>query len=411
MSADTGPFDVVLWGATGFTGKLVAEHLLARHGVDGELRWAIGGRNQSKLEELRSDLGPAAANVPIVLGDATDPGSLRSLVANAKVVCTTVGPYARYGNELVAACVETGTDYCDLTGEVQWMRRMVDEHHDAAAASGARIVHAAGFDCIPTDLGTWFTQQRMIEQTGSPSPHISIRIAGAWGGVSGGTFASAIDLLAELGSGDADHVFDDPYALNPPGLRHGADGPDPARPTQDADGHWTAPWLMAIVDLRIIRRSHALLAQPWGEDFRVDERLRLPRGPAGLALATSVAAGMAAAKAGGGIGPVRKLAERFGPDPGQGPSPRTQERGFFDIRFHAHDTDGNVVLRTRVEGDRDPGYGSTAKMLGEAAACLALDELDSGGGILTPAAAMGGALVDRLHEHAGVTFTLDEPAD
>lgn len=405
MSGDSGAdLDVVLWGATGFTGRLVAGHLLDRHGVDGGLRWAIGGRNEAKLEALRSKLG---ADVPIIIGDAADPASLRAMVKRTKVVCTTVGPYAVHGSELVAACVETGTDYCDLTGEVPWIRRMIDEHHAAAADTGARIVHCCGFDCIPTDLGTWFTQQQMVELHGAPSPHVSIRVAGMRAGVSGGTLASMTGLLAEAADENVRAVLDDPYGLNPDEARAGPDEDDPAVPTRDGDGHWTAPWLMSLVDTRVVRRSHALLGHPWGEDFRLDERLRLGHGPVGLAAASAVAAGIATVMGGGQLGAVRKLTEKLMPSSGSGPSEKTRERGWFDIRFHARDAGGDVVLRTRVKGDRDPGYGSTAKMLGEAAACMALDDLDAGGGVLTPASAMGGALVERLNHHAGVTFAVD----
>ena len=398
--------DVVLWGATGFTGRLVADHLVARHGVDDGLRWAIGGRNEVKLEALRDELG---ADVPIVLGDAADPDSLRAMAEATRVVCTTVGPYARHGSELVAACVETGTDCCDLTGEIQWIRRMIDQHHQRAAATGARIVHCCGFDCIPTDLGTWFTQQQMIERHGTPSPHVSIRVAGGFGGVSGGTLASMMALLGEASHDDAVRaLLEDPYALNPDGERHGGDGPDPKAATRDDDGNWTSPWLMTIVDGPVVRRSHALLGRPWGEDFRLDERLRIGRGPTARLGATLVATAMTVGRRGGSIGLVRRAMGSFTPKPGSGPSPRVQQMGFFDIRFHARDAGGEVVLRTRVKGDRDPGYGSTAKMLGEAAACLALDDLDVGGGVLTPAAAMGEALVERLNRHAGVTFSVDE---
>ncbi len=407
-------FDVVLWGATGFTGRLAAAHLFARYGTGGDVRWALGGRNREKLEQLRSELtshGSTAEALPIIVGDAGDAASMSALAARTRVLCTTVGPYAKYGSKLVAACATGGTHYCDLTGEVQWMRRMIDTHQSDAEASGARIVHTCGFDSIPSDLGVLFLQQAMQARHGVPCRRIAYRAAGFSGGFSGGTAASLLNMFEEAADDPGiRRILGDPYALNPEGRRSGPDGPDRASPFYDEDfASWTAPFIMAGINTRVVRRSNALMKDAYGADFRYDEATLMGPGIGGWVKAAAFTAALGGTLAAAAIGPLRGLLARALPDPGEGPTPEQQEKGYFDILLYGeHPSDRGKSLRARVTGDRDPGYGSTAKMLGESAVCLAKDELDVGGGFWTPASAMGSALIERLRARAGLTFDILE---
>jgi len=399
-------FDIVLWGATGFTGQLVAETLLARHGAASGPRWALGGRNEARLRALRDRLG--AGSLPIVLGDGNDPGSMAAVAARTRVVCTTAGPYARIGSALIGACAKGGTHYCDLTGELPWIHRMIAAHQEDAAQSGARIVPSCGFDSIPSDLGVWFMQREMRARRGGPGPRVKCGVAGFSGGASGGTIASMIAMLDEA-SRDASirRVLADPDALTPPGApRNGAR--DALGAAFDDDfGQWTAPFVMAALDTRVVRRSAGLLPSHYGADFRYEESMLVGDGPAaawkahGLALGTGLAMGAMT------LGPLRRFVEGRLPAPGEGPSEEARENGYWDLRFWAEAPAGaGGPLRGRVQGDRDPGYGSTSKMLVESAVCLAGDDLDSAPGFLTPAAAMGDALLERLQKHAGVSFEI-----
>ena len=407
-------FDVVVWGATGFTGRLVAAYLLETYGEGSELRWALGGRSRSKLEALQQELtqetGRSAADLPLVLADSDDEASVDALARRARVVCTTVGPYAKYGSKLVAACTGLGTHYCDLTGEVQWMRRMIDAHQKQAEASGARIVHTCGFDSIPSDLGVFFLQREMQRRHGVPCARIKSRVKAFKGAFSGGTVASLLNVLVEAGSDpEVRRVMADPYGLNPEGLRRGPDGPDRTTPAYDEDfSAWTAPFVMAGINHKVVRRSNALLDHAYGAEFRYDEAMLMGDGPTGWLKAAGLTAGLGAAMGAGAIGPLRSLLERFLPAPGEGPSKQEREAGFFDIRLYGeHPEDQGKSLRGRVTGDRDPGYGSTSKMLGESAVCLARDELSVGGGFWTPASAMGEPLLERLQAKAGLGFSIE----
>jgi len=407
--------DIVLWGASGFTGRLVAAHLLRRCGVGDDLRWALGGRSEARLASVREEIGRetglAAGELPLVVGDALDAGSMDGLARRARVVCTTVGPYARYGDELVAACARHGTHYCDLTGELQWMRRTIDAHDEHARASGARIVHTAGFDSIPSDLGVHFLQREMKRRHGVPCRRIAYGVRGFSGGFSGGTVASMLYMMEEAEKDPSiRRLLADPYALNPEGERQGPDGPDRTGPRYDEDfDAWTAPFVMAAINTRVVRRSNALLGYAYGRDFRYDEAVLTGAGVAGLAKAAATTAGTAGAMLLTAVPPLRRLAGRFLPEPGEGPSKAAREAGYYDIDLYGeHPDDAGKSLRAHVHGDMDPGYGSTSKMLGEAALCLARDELHAPGGVTTPAACMGDALLERLPAHAGVTFQLLE---
>lgn len=409
--------DVVLWGATGFTGSLVAEYLADVMPESG-LRLALGGRDRGKLESLRAVLAerrPGAAELELVVGDSHDPEAMRAMAASTEVVCTTVGPYAKHGEELVVACVEERTDYCDLTGETPFIRAMIDRHHERARAGGTRIVHCCGFDSIPSDLGVLMLHRAMEERYGTGIEQVTFVLAGSRGGFSGGTVASLVNVV-ELAASDRTirRVVTDPYALNPPGERDGPDGPDLARPRFDQElGRWTAPFVMAAINTRVVRRTNALLDWPYGRDFQYREVTGFPPGLKGRAMATAAAAGQGTLVAALGFGPTRSLLTRsILPSPGTGPSREVREQGFFKVRLHARGRAGKggeaPRLVGRVEGRRDPGYGETAKMLGESALCLALDgpDLDSPGGVLTPAAAMGQPLLERLRR-ADMVFTVE----
>lgn len=411
MNRSERAHDIVLFGATGFTGALVAEYLVRHH--LGAARLALAGRDRSKLERVRDELAridERARALPIVIADAHDRRALDEVAASTAVVCTTVGPYAKYGSELVAACVRHGTDYCDLTGEVQFMRRTIDAHHEEARKSGARIVHCCGFDSIPSDLGTWMMQEAMREQHGGRLDEVRFFAGETRGGFSGGTIASLLTALDEVAQDrSVARVLADPYALTP-GFR-GPDRRDATGVGFDRDlGMWTAPFVMASVNTRVVRRTNQLLDFEYGREFRYSEVSSTGKGPAGLARATAMTAGLGGLMAALAVRPTRKLLEkRVLPKPGEGPSKEQRERGFFVIRLigKGRSKDGaEITLRGRIEGKADPGYGETAKMLGESALCLALDGIDAPGGVRTPASTMPAPLLTRLR-NAGMVFRVE----
>ena len=405
-------YDVVIWGATGFTGRLVMEYMYETYGVDGDVRWAVGARNADKLAAVKRELlGGDAGKVPDMIADSNDEQSLRELVTATRSICTTVGPYAKYGTGLVEACAEQGTHYCDLTGEVQWMHRMIGQHHTRAEQSGARIVFTCGFDSIPSDLGVFYVQSQMRALHGTWAPRVKYRVVKSEGGVSGGTIDSMMNMMDE--ARDDPGILDiiaDPYALNPPNMPRGDDGPDQTSVEYDQDFlQWTAPFVMAGINTRVVRRSHSLLGYPWGEHFRYDEAMLTGDGPRGFARASMVSGGTGLMMKAAEFTPTRNLLGRLAPSPGEGPSRETIQKGFFEIElFAAHSEDPEKNLIAVVTGDRDPGYGATSKMLAESAVCLAKDDLDTPAGLLTPAVAMGQSLIDRLSERAGMTFSLKD---
>jgi short subunit dehydrogenase-like uncharacterized protein len=414
MANRSRELEVVVWGASGFTGQLTAEYLLRRFGVGRGLRWAIGGRNQAKLEGVREaigrEVGVDASALPILVGDGDDAASLDDLTQRASVVCTTVGPYSKYGSKLVEACAKSGTDYCDLTGEVHWMQRMIEAHEDAARESGARIVFNCGFDCIPSDLGAFFMQREMRERHGVPCSRVQYRVKGFSGAASGGTVASMLSMMEEAETDPSVmRAMSEPYSLNPKDQQTGPDSAERSTPSFDNDfEQWVAPFVMAGINTKVVRRSNALLDYAYGKDFRYDEGMLMGAGPAGFAKAAATSVGSAAMMGGMSIGMLRRAVSGRLPQPGDGPTREQQEKGYFDILLRGeHPTDPDKTLRGRIRGDRDPGYGSTSKMLGESALCLALDELDSSGGCSTPAAAMGTPLLARLQKSAGLRFSLE----
>ncbi|MEL6371463.1 MAG: saccharopine dehydrogenase NADP-binding domain-containing protein [Pseudomonadota bacterium] len=384
-------FDVIVYGASGYTGRLVAEYLSAAY-PNGEITWAMAGRNAEKLAKVRDEIG-APADTPLIVADASDPASLEAMCSRGKVIATTVGPYQLYGNELVETCAKTGTDYVDLCGEPAWMREKIKGLSDAASQSGARIVFSCGFDSIPFDLGVYFTQQHVIDKTGAPAPEVRGRVRKMKGTWSGGTAAS---LKATMAAAFKDpsiiEVLKSPFALTP-GFE-GPRQPSGSKPKLEEDlGTWSAPFVMAAINTKNIHRSNRLLGGAYGDDFLYSEMLFTGPGEKGEQIANAVASD-------------NSMMNEDGPKPGEGPSKEEREAGHYDVLFVATTKDGEL-LKTSVKGDRDPGYGSTSKMLAEAAVCLVENAEETGGGIWTPAPAMGSALIRRLEERAGLTFEIE----
>lgn len=382
-------FDIIVYGASGFTGRLVAEHLARRYGHGGEVSWAMAGRSAEKLAQVRDEVG-APPQTPLVVADADDPASLAAMVRRARAVITTVGPYQLYGSALVAACVAAGTDYLDLCGEPNWMREMIDAHDADAKASGARIVFSCGFDSIPFELGVWFLQETARARLGHPVPRVKGRLRGMQGGFSGGTAASLRATMAALGKDPALlQVLASPFGLTP-GFE-GPPQPPGMAPEYDPDlDAWVAPFVMATINTKNVHRSNLLMGHPYGTGFVYDE----------MVVAPDEAAARGMAQTGGGLG------GEGGPQPGEGPSKAEREAGFFDVLFLGIDGDGSQV-RVSVHGDKDPGYGCTSKMIAEAAICLVKERIDVAGGIWTPGAAMQGALIARLQANAGMQFKVE----
>jgi short subunit dehydrogenase-like uncharacterized protein len=406
--ADTRTYDVVVYGATGFTGRLVAEYLLARCSAGKDVRWALAGRSRSKLEAVRSEIG-APAELPLMEADSADPASLVAMARSTKVVITTVGPYQLYGEGLIAACVEAGTDYVDLCGEPAWMAAMIAKYDAKAKASGARIVFSCGFDSIPFDLGVVFLQKQMKERFGAPAPRVRGRVRSMKGGFSGGTMAS---FMATLKAATRDRsiikTLGDPFALTP-GFR----GPEQPRGDKvaydDKAGGWVSPYIMASINTKNVHRTNVLRGTMYGSDFVYDEMQFAGDGPNGEKKAKALAGEERMRGAMLLFPPTRALLRQFFlPKPGEGPSKEERESGHYDVLFVGEMKDGRT-LRVSVKGDKDPGYGSTSKMIGESALCLARDvgREETPGGVWTPGAAMGEKLIARLEANAGLKFTLE----
>jgi short subunit dehydrogenase-like uncharacterized protein len=400
-------YDFIVYGATSFVGQILTRYLFERHGADPSVRWALAGRSQEKLELLRTLLGPKALELPLLVCDAGDADGLRGLCARTRAIVSTVGPYALYGEPLVKACAETGTDYCDLTGEVQWIHQMISRYEPAARASGARIVHCCGFDSLPSDLGVLFLQTQAQQQFGQYCSSIRMGVRRLKGTASGGTVASMMTFIEQAAKDPAlRKLVGNPYVLCPEGENSGVRQPNVQFATFDAAiGSWLAPFVMAAVNTRVVHRSHALAGRPYGKDFLYDEAMMTGPGGKGRTRATLTSLGLGAFVLGATVPVTRQLLERFVlPKPGEGPSPDAQEKGSFDVRLFGRTRDGQT-LQTKVTGDRDPGYGSTGKMLGEAIVSLAFDiPADQPGGFWTPATLLGNKLIQRLTEHAGLSF-------
>lgn len=402
-------FEIIVWGATGFTGRLVVEYLAANYPPGETLRWAIGGRNRDKLESVLDAIPFANGRPEIIVADGLDKGSMETLAKRTSVVLTTVGPYAKYGGPLVAACARTGTDYCDLTGETQWIRRMLDEHEATARASGARILMSCAFDSVPSDIGVHALNRDACRIHGRPCRSITMLVRAMKGGASGGTIASILNVIDEARSDrSVARLMNDPYALNPAGERDGPDGRDQTKAIFNKHaGVWTAPFIMAAINTRTVRRTNALLGYPYGREFRYSEATITGPGMAGRMKASLMSAALRLFVIVAAITPLRKLfLQPLLPKPGEGPSREERDSGYFNLLMIGELDDG-AVMRLRIKGDRDPGYGSTSRMLAETAVCLAKDRVEVGGGMWTPAAALGDKLLLRLVRNAGLSFELE----
>lgn len=399
----TRAYDLILWGASGFTGRLVAEYLGEHYGVNQSLRWAVAGRNREKLAGVLQEIGHP--DVPILYGDSFDKNALLALATQTSTICSTVGPYTQYGSLLVEVCVEAGTHYCDLTGEAGWVREMIDRHHTQAEAKKLRIVHCCGFDSIPSDMGVFFLQKEVKARRGQYAVHVRNFLKAAKGGMSGGTFASMLEILKQIKNDPAyAQLFKKPYNLNPDPNYAGPDVQDLQRVVYDPVAKsWIAPFIMASHNTRIVRRSHALLGFPYGSTFRYEEAVLTGKGWTGRWRGLLMVMALGLLMFGGTW--MRKVLAQWMPKPGEGPSLELRTKGFFYFILYGTLPNGEVV-RAKVKGDRDPGYGSTSKMLAECAVCLALDgeKLPKNFGVVTPSVAMGEVLLERLVKHAGLGF-------
>ncbi|MDX1597261.1 MAG: saccharopine dehydrogenase NADP-binding domain-containing protein [Marinobacter sp.] len=408
-STDT-TYDLVVFGATSFVGQILTRYLFETYGVGKSVSWAIAGRSESKLGKLKEELGADARELPTIIADAANEADLGAMCDQTRVIISTVGPYALYGEPLVQACARTGTDYCDLTGEVQWIRKMVERYEDEAKSSGARIVHCCGFDSIPSDMGVWFLQQQAEQTFGAPCRDVRMRVKAAKGEFSGGTVASMINVAREAASDPKlRKELANPFSICPPDHRSQARQPSLKTAEYDKDfGVWLAPFVMGAINTRVVHRSNALQQARYGKEFTYDEAMMTGRGMKGRLTAYGITGGLGAFFTASALKPTRWLVEKFVPAPGEGPSPEAQENGYFDLRFIGKTEDGRTLI-TKVTGDRDPGYGSTGKMLGEAGMCLAFDvDAEQPGGFWTPASLLDGKLMDRLTSKAGLAFELVE---
>jgi short subunit dehydrogenase-like uncharacterized protein len=396
---DQRDHDVVVFGATGFVGRLLAAHL-AEHAPDGT-RVALAGRSADKLERVSRELPARAHDWPRLVADVQDPASLQRLAQSTRVVATTVGPYLRYGLPLVQACAEAGTDCADLTGEVLFVRQSIDRFHEIAAGTGARIVHACGFDSVPSDLAVLLAaEQARVDGAGDLQDTV-LHVVSMKGGVSGGTIDSArAQVEAVSADGALKELVDDPYSLSPDRSTEPDLGDERDRLTVGKDpvlGRWTGPFVMAPFNTRVVRRSNALSGWSYGRRFRYREVMGFGTSPIAPLLATGMTAGLAAGLAGMSFGPTRAVLDRVLPSPGEGPGEAARRNGHFRIEVVAATSTGARYTAT-VAAKGDPGYAATAVMQGESALCLALDRdrLPEAAGVLTPATAMGAALADRL---------------
>lgn len=400
--------DLVLYGATGFVGRLTARYLAAAAPVG--TRIVLAGRSAAKLESLRAELGSPAESWAVVAADASDRVALDALARSATAVATTVGPYARYGKDLVAACAAAGTHYCDLTGEVLFVRASIDGAHGVAERSRARIVHSCGYDSVPSDLGVMMLHEAAAAG-GAGELTETVLSASVRGGISGGTIDSLRNQVDTVRSEPGlRSVVADPYSLSPdraaePNLREEPDFFLPKR--EPLLGEWVAPFVMASYNTRIVRRSNALSGWAYGRFFRYREVMAFGTTPLAALPAAGVTAGLGVVGAAMALRPARLLLDRILPAPGEGPSPATMERGRFRSEVRTV-TSGGARLRSVVAAAGDPGYKATAVMFGESALALALDgdRLPDRAGVLTPATGIGPALVDRLRA-AGFTMEVD----
>ncbi len=409
-TSDNRPYAVILYGATSFVGQITAHYLTnflsnAKKKDGSNVTWAIAGRDEEKLNELQSKL---ESKVDIVIANSKDSASLDEMTKQTQVIISTVGPYLKYGEPLIKSCAENGTDYVDLTGEAIFIKDMMDKYQETAKQSGARIVNSCGFDSIPSDLGVYFTQTKAEEKFGEACNVIHMRVKAAKGGISGGTIASMATIFEEVGEDKSRRKqVANPYLLNDdtdvPNVRQD----NVSKPEYDSTHkRWLAPFVMASINTRIVHRSNQLLGYEYGRDFKYDEAMWMKDGVKGKLSSYAMSAGLLGFATAMMIKPSRELLSKHVlPKAGTGPSKDEQENGYFDIR-HFGQTAKNDTITVKVTGDKDPGYGSTSRMLAQAALCLAQDinKEDVGGGFWTPASAMGDKLIARLEEHSGLSF-------
>ena len=409
-------FDLIVFGATSFVGQILttylANYLIEQASSNEQIQWAIAGRSQSKLDALKQTLGDKFQDLATIVADVNDANTIKALCEQTQVVVSTVGPYALYGEPMIKACVETGTDYCDLTGETQWIKKMIDQYQSQAEQTGARIVHCCGFDSVPSDMGVYFLQQQAQQLWNAPATQIKMRVKVLKGGASGGTVASLINIIQEAA---ADPVLRkqliNPYLLAPQNhqLKVKQHYVKSAEFDQDFNA-WIAPFVMSAINERVVHRSNALANYAYGENFTYNEAMLTGQGWRGRVKAYTLVAGLSAFMLGAVSKPISQVMERYMlPKPGEGPTPEQQRSGFFDIRFIGQSKTGQVI-QVKVTGDRDPGYGSTGKMLGQAALSLVLDHHQQGlktgrvGGFWTPATMFDQRFIKRLQQYSGITF-------
>ena len=403
-------YAVVLYGATSFVGQITAHYLAEFLSTNKDkggntVTWAIAGRDEEKLNELQSKL---ASKVDIIIANSDDAASLDTMTEQTQVIISTVGPYLKYGEPLIKSCVSNGTDYVDLTGEAIFIKDMMDKYQEAAKQSGARIVNSCGFDSIPSDLGVYFTQKQAEAKFDSACDVIHMRVKAAKGGLSGGTIASMATIFEEVGQDKSRRKqVANPYLLNDDKNAPNVRQSNVSKPEYDSEHkRWLAPFVMASINTRIIHRSNQLLGYEYGRDFRYDEAMWMKDGIKGKLTSYALSAGLLGFATAMMITPSRELLSKHVlPKSGSGPSEEEQENGYFDIRLFGK-TANQETITTKVTGDKDPGYGSTSRMLSQAALCLAQDISKEavGGGFWTPASAMGDKLLARLEEHAGLSF-------
>ena len=402
------PLDLIVFGATGFTGRLVAEFLQSACAGAGHLRWALAGRSAARLAAVRDAIG-APSTLPLIEADATDAAALHALARSTRVVLTTVGPYQLHGEPLLQACAAVGTDYVDLCGEPAWMAQMIARHEATARQSGARIVFSCGFDSVPFDLGVCFLQHTALQRFGQPLQRVQGQVLAMKGTFSGGTAASLLATLEAMGRDSAvARTMADPFALTP-----GFSGPpqpdDPEARFEPAAQAWSAPFVMAAINTKNVHRTHALLGHPWGTDFVYEERQLMGTGTDGELRARGAARTARLQNWALRFAPTRALIRRFAlPKPGQGPGPQARESGHYRVRFTGSTVQGQT-LSVLAEGQRDPGYGATSRIVTECALSLLQDvpRSDTAGGVWTPGAAMGLALLPRLQDRAGLRFSVE----
>ena len=401
--SNTKELDLIIWGATGFTGQLVSEYVYKKYS-NTDLKWGIAGRNKGKVLGVAKQLNIDVDR--IFIADCNDIESIIKLTSRTKVICTTVGPYAKLGTNLIEACIKTNTNYCDITGETQWIRKMIDKYHSKAKENKIKIINSCGFDSIPSDMGVFYSQKKFFEKTGKYANKINMRVAGAKGGISGGTYNSLSNVLEEARlDKEVRKTLINPYGLNPIDKQTGPDKADLQSVVFDkVSNSWIAPFVMAGINTKIVRRSHALIDFKYGADFSYDEATLSGIGFFGQVKGylSLVPIFLATRKKGSFI---KNIVDYILPKSGEGPSQKTRISGYYNLRFYL--IHQNKTYLSKVIGDMDPGYGSTSKMLAESAVCLTLDKTPETYGILTPSVGLGEPLLKRLQENAGLTFIFD----